>query len=114
MKDKLFIKDAVDGQQHCLSGDEQFYLIDVTDDYLKSNPERLEEAVESFVTLRRRVIGILELALACGAISQKERDIMYRRKIDWMSLEEVGKEFGVTRERIRQIEAKVTEKLRTD
>jgi RNA polymerase primary sigma factor len=28
------------------------------------------------------------------------------------TLEEVGKEFGVTRERIRQIEAKVHEKLR--
>ena len=29
------------------------------------------------------------------------------------TLEEVGTEFGVTRERIRQIEAKVHEKLRT-
>ena len=28
------------------------------------------------------------------------------------TLEEVGKEFGVTRERIRQIEAKVLQKLR--
>ena len=29
------------------------------------------------------------------------------------TLEEVGKEFGVTRERVRQIEAKTLEKLRT-
>ena len=29
------------------------------------------------------------------------------------SLEETGKEFGVTRERIRQIEARVLEKIRT-
>jgi len=30
------------------------------------------------------------------------------------TLEEVGQDFGVTRERIRQIEAKVHEKLRTN
>lgn len=30
------------------------------------------------------------------------------------TLEEVGKEFGVTRERIRQIEAKALQKLRED
>ena len=44
--------------------------------------------------------------------TQKERDIMYRRHIDWNSLEATGKLFGVTHERIRQIEAKVEEKIR--
>lgn len=49
-------------------------------------------------------------------LSPKERRILEMRYglIDGVqhTLEEVGKEFGVTRERIRQIEAKVHEKLR--
>jgi RNA polymerase primary sigma factor len=49
-------------------------------------------------------------------ISPKEKRILEMRYglIDGVqhTLEEVGKEFGVTRERIRQIEAKVHEKLR--
>jgi len=49
-------------------------------------------------------------------LSPRERKIIIMRFwLDWWdlhTLEEVGKEFGVTRERIRQIEAKTLEKLR--
>jgi RNA polymerase primary sigma factor len=51
-------------------------------------------------------------------LSPKEKKILEMRYglIDGVqhTLEEVGQEFGVTRERIRQIEAKVHEKLRTN
>ncbi len=50
-------------------------------------------------------------------LSPKERKILEMRHglMDgiYHTLEEVGKEFGVTRERIRQIEAKAIEKIRT-
>jgi len=51
-----------------------------------------------------------------GTLSDKERKILEMRHglLDgtYHTLEEVGKEFGVTRERIRQIEAKALEKIR--
>ena len=50
-------------------------------------------------------------------LSPKERKILEMRHglLDgvYHTLEEVGKEFGVTRERIRQIEAKALDKIRT-
>ncbi|MDE1966113.1 MAG: sigma-70 family RNA polymerase sigma factor [Patescibacteria group bacterium] len=52
-----------------------------------------------------------------GDLSPKERKILEMRHGlqdgVYHTLEEVGKEFGVTRERIRQIEAKALEKIRT-
>ncbi|MEO0563784.1 MAG: sigma-70 family RNA polymerase sigma factor, partial [Chloroflexota bacterium] len=53
---------------------------------------------------------------ALGVLSDREREVLEMRfgLIDGQdnTLEEVGKHFGVTRERIRQIEAKALRKLR--
>lgn len=63
---------------------------------------------------RERVQKLLE---ACD-LYEKERQILEWRHFGNgnvqmpMTLEEVGKEFGVTRERIRQIEAKAQERIR--
>jgi DNA-directed RNA polymerase sigma subunit (sigma70/sigma32) len=75
------------------------------------NPLRNElsySEAKEMMTLGRGVVDeMLDLLLEFGSITQRERDIMYFRHIEWNSLENVGKKFALTRERIRQIEAKV-------
>ena len=72
-------------------------------------PSPVQESSERI--LAEQVRGILD------DLSPKERKILEMRHglTDgiYHTLEEVGKEFGVTRERIRQIEAKALEKIRT-
>lgn len=44
--------------------------------------------------------------------TEKELNVYRQRKLAHRTLESLGKEMGVTRERIRQIEAKIEEKIR--
>jgi len=65
--------------------------------------------VEGFFRALKAVFGVL---------SPKERRVLFMRRginpeLTSHTLEEVGKEMGVTRERIRQIEAKAQEQIRT-
>ena len=69
------------------------------------SPEKMETDVQMQNLLREQV----------GRLTPREATILRRRfgiDCDEHTLEEVGKEFGVTRERIRQIEAKALRKLR--
>ena len=45
-------------------------------------------------------------------LSERERKILKNRFVDLLTLEQTGKLFGVTKDRIRQIEAKAIRKLR--
>lgn len=122
MRERIYIKDSIDGQQHCISGDEQFYLIDVTEqlDIQRKmvatfyRNDTIDGLLDILRRTRHNIIEMLDNALKNGLISQREREIFYFRHIDWNSLENTGKKFGVTRERIRQIEAKVLEKMRNN
>jgi RNA polymerase primary sigma factor len=57
-----------------------------------------------------------DIKLCMSDLTDKERKVLFMRHglYDgiYHTLEEVGKEFQVTRERIRQIEAKAMEKIR--
>jgi len=89
-----------------LNTDESTYWVDVLPD--ESIPEP-DEVVKNQL-LREQVRNALEF------LSDRERQVLEMRfglqDGKDHTLEEVGKEFGVTRERIRQIEAKALRKLR--
>ncbi len=77
----------------------------ISDDKIVSPDQEVSHSI-----LTDQIMEILD------TLSEKERKILEMRHglLDgtYHTLEEVGKEFGVTRERIRQIEAKALEKIR--
>ena len=52
------------------------------------------------------------LRQALTTLSERESDVLHRRYFDKQTLREVGQVFGVTQERVRQVEAKAIRKLR--
>jgi RNA polymerase primary sigma factor len=82
----------------------------VLGDFLEDDKVAAPDQDSSYRILKDHVKDILK------DLTYKERKIIEMRTglIDGINhtLEEVGKEFGVTRERIRQIEAKAYEKIR--
>ena len=86
--------------------DDRSRLSDFISDDKITSPD--QEVAHSILT--DQIVEILD------TLSEKERKILEMRHglLDgtYHTLEEVGREFGVTRERIRQIEAKALEKIR--
>ena len=87
-------------------GDDDSVLSDFVEDESAESPYELAETEEN----ARRVEEIL------SKLSPRERDILRMRfgfeGDEKSTLEVVGQRFGVTRERIRQIEAKALKRLR--
>jgi DNA-binding CsgD family transcriptional regulator len=59
-----------------------------------------------------RAIYIPGISAVMGTLTEREEEVLRLRFKDKMTLEKCGKIYGVTRERIRQIEAKALRKLR--
>ncbi len=99
-QDILSLDSPVGGEEDTTLGDfveDDKYLTPEKATNLAILKENLYEMLD-FLTPREKKIIIMRFGLDGG---------------DMHTLEEVGKEFGVTRERVRQIEAKTLEKLRT-
>jgi len=88
-------------------GDEDDSLLG---DFIKDEESLTPEEASTFELLKRDIIDVLHL------LTPREQKILKMRfglDEEWAhTLEEVGKEFSVTRERIRQIEAKALTKLK--
>ena len=79
-------------------------------DFIEDDKAAAPQDMAAFALLKEQLIEILDTLTP-----REEMVIRLRYGIDDghpRTLEEVGKEFGVTRERIRQIEAKALRKLR--
>ncbi len=82
----------------------------VLGDFIEDTVTEVPNKKASFILLREHVRDVLE-----DLSSREQKIIRIRFGLDdgvTHTLEEVGRDFGVTRERIRQIEAKALEKIR--
>jgi len=92
------LEKPVGEEEDSLLGD--FIASDQPTPYDTASKQLLKENIEEVLhTLSDREAKVLKMRFGLGGYKQ-------------MTLEEVGKEFGVTRERIRQIEAKALRKLK--
>ena len=56
---------------------------------------------------------LLFLESSFNQLNYREQKVMKLRLVDRLTYEDVGKEFGVTRERVKQIEAKAIRKIKS-
>lgn len=90
-----------------ISEDEETTRMDL---YSESNADEELDIIEN-IEKEVRVKAIHE---AINKLHEKHRDIINKRFFKEMTLEEIGQDLNVSRERIRQYEAKAIRKLRND
>jgi len=93
--------------EHPMGENNDYSLIDTIEDASAINPLELTEQLHKY----RVVAGLID------ELNENEKEILALRfgldDREPQTLDTIGRQFGVTRERIRQIESKSLEKLRT-
>jgi len=75
--------------------------------------ENYNEVLKNLNNYQKRFTQILDFATyARNLLTKRERDIVYFRHLHKKTYEECGKRWGLSRERIRQIEGKCHEILK--
>ena len=85
--------------------------INIEANEFKSYRKHLEKEAKK-IEFKREPSELEILKWASEIISDREYNVLELRFLDNLTLEEIGKRFGVTRERIRQIEAKALRKIK--
>ena len=82
-------------------------------DFISSDPNKIDNVPDKAAIIAERSKLIME---HLDMIPEREKDVIMRRfglgEYTPMTLEEIGKQYGLTRERIRQIEAKAMRRLK--
>ena len=108
----------VEDMERRLSASDQSLNASVSDssddewqDFIPSSEPSPEDLVADFTDGRARSRW---LGLALAELSQRERTIINERRLreDAVTLEDLGRSLGISKERVRQIEHKAIEKLR--
>ena len=115
---KVEVKD-VEGMEMRMSGGDQSLNAAITDssedswqDFLSDTRPNPEDVV---IGLRDSATRSAWLAEAIGALSPREQTIIRQRRLseDGATLEELGRQLGVSKERVRQLEHRALMKMRS-
>lgn len=109
-KEEIYKKIEELWERYRLSGKRKLWKIDIAGwhkqglligELIREGKKEIAKKLQEF--------GLIDLR----GLTPREQKVLQMRFMDLKTYKEVGKEFGFTRERIRQIEVKALEKLQT-
>ena len=108
-KEEIYKKIEKVWERYRLSGKKKLWKIDIAgwNEQGLLIGELIREHKREFAK-KLQEFGLIDLR----DLIPREQKVLWMRFMEFKTYEEVGKEFGVTRERVRQIEIKALERLR--
>ena len=85
------------------------YLQEPSEDYIEDKRVDIEDV---YYVPQYIINGTDAILYSISSLTKREQRVLYERFVNNLTLEQVGRIYGVTKDRIRQIEAKALRKLR--